>query len=1119
MREVVVVSQCRKKSLVRSRRILDRYFFRVGERTWRGRASNACLERVAGELREFATKATAVAIHEVKESRRVMTPLIVVGRRSAFLENGTVPTSSSPSSHPDAQAPGLLAHRSILALAALFHDLGKATNFFQDKLQRSLHGDPEELGFQDPVRHEVFSAFAWDFLCSGKNDRELVRSLECLTPEALDAAAEYAASECRELFERSCEQDRGAPLSLSFLDNPESLGFAVGSLILTHHRLSNASETFTSMLADQYVNTGYAGDRSFSAFSVSTRATPYWHDAWFYKSVRGALRDLPTSAINTDTLHHLGRTALIIADQRGSFEQSPGEADGVHLANTIRGLERCAGDDLITHVKKVHRNVYRSFNALYRDAHRYPALNESTLPPDLVAPQNDAPSRFRWQADAAQAAREVASSSEGGFFACLMAGTGTGKTRGAPTILTAAALGDADPKRRYVRFNLGLGLRTLATQSADEYVEALDLPSHAVACLVGTPPIDFTADQGLESGTENLDAKSDGFDIEPASSLVTIPEEGDESETAWLNSLSLDLDRSLPSFISDFVEIQGRSGDKLEKLLSTEVICATVDHLAAVTGPVKSGHVGAAIRVLTSDLILDEIDQYGEEDLAALARLAYLVGLSGRRLIIMSATVTKRITKTLFDSYRTGWKEYARHQGKPGHVHTLVTGDAPGSSFAQTRCRSVGRLYDKCQQATSKFLNDAEPLRTGSVLPLCETWQQVVTQISQQCSNMHDLHGSEIDEFRVSFGFVKATRVKHTTAIAEQIALEDPRRLRKVICLHSRFPRAARSWIEHELKRPLTRKGSDPHAGLEEFCSSHGLFEQARQAGVRDIEIVLVCSPVIETGNDLDFDYAIIDPVDMRSIVQAAGRVLRHRTAKPHEHANVLILGRPLVDMDSGGLKFPGFETDTSRRETLVVPVHRSELDMDDVTMPSLVDGQLDVFDRIDARLVIAPSTDTPLRRATETLQDRFFAGRYSIENYLTRPLNKLSTGYHRRRKFRRSTTRNVEVALSGTAIDNLHWMIDQYPNTRLSNPQDFPFMEEGAAARHLLWADPLREALRLKLQPTHQAPPPEFRRLSAVAIPVYDEDAPLPRLSYCPALGVMMGALAEKNEPFGVSR
>ena len=91
MREILAVCRSSKKARKRAARVLDRYFWRIGDRTWRGRASNACLDRVARDLREIATRNTAVMIQEVRSSKDSRAPMILVGSRASFSATGLVP--------------------------------------------------------------------------------------------------------------------------------------------------------------------------------------------------------------------------------------------------------------------------------------------------------------------------------------------------------------------------------------------------------------------------------------------------------------------------------------------------------------------------------------------------------------------------------------------------------------------------------------------------------------------------------------------------------------------------------------------------------------------------------------------------------------------------------------------------------------------------------------------------------------------------------------------------------------------------------------------------------------------------------------------------------------------
>jgi len=78
-RRVMAVCRSRKKMRPKVAATLDRYLWRVGDRTWVGYASTECLERIVSDLRRGASRNAAVAIYEKSsrvESRR---PILIVG--------------------------------------------------------------------------------------------------------------------------------------------------------------------------------------------------------------------------------------------------------------------------------------------------------------------------------------------------------------------------------------------------------------------------------------------------------------------------------------------------------------------------------------------------------------------------------------------------------------------------------------------------------------------------------------------------------------------------------------------------------------------------------------------------------------------------------------------------------------------------------------------------------------------------------------------------------------------------------------------------------------------------------------------------------------------------------
>lgn len=89
---VTFVSQCEKKALNRTRRVLDAFANRIGSNTWQTVITEEGLQAVKKLLRKTATKNTAVSCHWIRSRSRSQF-LWVVGNKSEFNEQGIVPVN------------------------------------------------------------------------------------------------------------------------------------------------------------------------------------------------------------------------------------------------------------------------------------------------------------------------------------------------------------------------------------------------------------------------------------------------------------------------------------------------------------------------------------------------------------------------------------------------------------------------------------------------------------------------------------------------------------------------------------------------------------------------------------------------------------------------------------------------------------------------------------------------------------------------------------------------------------------------------------------------------------------------------------------------------------------
>lgn len=184
---VTFISQCEKKALSKTRRVLDAFANRIGSNAWQTVITNEGLNSVKKLLRKTATKNTAVSCHRVRSRSRIEF-LWVVGKKDEFNSEGVVPVNyteqpkfigetkmeknyANSKKQPLEQhlfAVGVVAHllakrfsnNPNIALAAFisgcWHDMGKIDPSFQDWLNKVKQEITEDSGV-----HINTGKFSW----------------------------------------------------------------------------------------------------------------------------------------------------------------------------------------------------------------------------------------------------------------------------------------------------------------------------------------------------------------------------------------------------------------------------------------------------------------------------------------------------------------------------------------------------------------------------------------------------------------------------------------------------------------------------------------------------------------------------------------------------------------------------------------------------------------------------------------------------------------------------------------------------------------------------------------------------------------------------------------------
>lgn len=468
--------------------------------------------------------------------------------------------------------------------------------------------------------------------------------------------------------------------------------------------------------------------------------------------------------------------------------------------------------------------------------------------------------RYQWQIDAVKEAKNM-SDLNGGFIGFLMAGTGCGKT-----VAYAAICGAIQPEA--TRMTVCLGLRSLTLQTGDEYESRLGLDKRQMSVLIGSHAVQQLHHMKEESDNEvYLMAETNGSKVEHA----------------------------FPSAAQEF-------NDGSDGYLTSPVLVTTVDNLINAADWRRSKWIRPALRLMSAPLVLDEIDQYDTNDIIPIVRLVFIAGLCGQKVILSSATLPSVIAKTLHRAYAKGYAEHAALYDKDNIVaHGFFSehGSASGKSDINDEMLSfTDHVVESNKSKAKPRIAELIKVRGRTNAPKA---------IAAAIVTMHNRHAWIHNDLSISAGLVRIANVKDVAMMAVKIGEHDFGTHRVLtIPYHARMPLALRSSIEKKLDVMLKRSvNPDAPAFLPEVADA---ILKAKADGCTGLSIVVVASPVEEVGRDHCFDWAILEPSSLRSLIQCCGRVMRHRNLMITE-PNIAILQYPLKDCD-GKVSYcrPGLE-------------------------------------------------------------------------------------------------------------------------------------------------------------------------------------------------------------------
>ena len=426
------------------------------------------------------------------------------------------------------------------------------------------------------------------------------------------------------------------------------------------------------------------------------------------------------------------------------------------------------------------------------------------------------------------------------------------------------------------RMSIALNLRSLTLQTGHALQSSMNLSDEEIAVVIGN-----TVTQDLFNAAK-LTAYIDEDENQPEPIFDAF---GDECGLPdWLNPLFT-------------IEQKGRKvlDQKGMTVLASPLLVSTVDYLIAAGEPHRQGHhVKALLRIMSSDLILDEVDGYEPKALIAVLRLVQLAAMYGRNVICSSATLSLTVAKTIHRAFESGMQmRAALYEKQQKSIIAVIDNELKPQIWLDhsDQLSDFNHKYQQHLDTLQTHLMEKPTYRLAQLIPFTDTsvlsWKQAVLAAAQTLHRDHAWRFNQTEK-QISLGLIRVANIKHAIGLAQFLSEHWPEA--KVACYHANDWLISRFYKEQRLDQLLTRHkdGKKRKTGNEQILKDTEVIDLVTNCSASSVPFIVVATPVEEVGRDHDFDWAIIDASSVQSIVQTAGRVNRHRLDKIRQ-PNIMI--------------------------------------------------------------------------------------------------------------------------------------------------------------------------------------------------------------------------------------